>query len=48
MYPSSALSTGSLIAIAFTVVAAMAVWLGAVYYAAREPGTGSQRPNDER
>jgi hypothetical protein len=38
MYPSSALSAGALMAIAFTVAAAMAIWLGAVYYAAREPG----------
>ena len=38
MYPDSALSAGALVAIAFTVVAAMAIWLGAVYYAAREPG----------
>jgi hypothetical protein len=38
MYPNSALSAGALMAIAFTVVAAMAIWLGAVYYAARKPG----------
>jgi hypothetical protein len=37
MYPNSALSAGALIAIAFTVVVAMAIWLGAVYYAARGP-----------
>jgi hypothetical protein len=38
MYPSSALSAWALMAIAFTVVAAMAIWLGAVYHAARGPG----------
>jgi hypothetical protein len=36
--PNSALSAGALMAIAFTVAAAMAIWLGAVYYAARQPG----------
>ena len=38
MDPNSAISAGALMAIAFTVVAAMAIWLGAVYYAARQPG----------
>jgi hypothetical protein len=38
MDPDSALSAGALMAIAFTVAVAMAIWLGAVYYAARQPG----------
>ncbi len=38
MYPNSALSAWALMAIACTVLAALAIWLGAVYYAAREPG----------
>jgi hypothetical protein len=48
MYPNSALSAGALLAIAFTVAVAMATWLGAVYYAAREPKTRVQGPRDER
>jgi hypothetical protein len=37
MYPNSAISAGAMTAIAFTVLLALAAWLGAVYYAAREP-----------
>jgi hypothetical protein len=48
MYPNSAISAGALAAIAFTVVAAMAIWLGAVYRAAREPGTRKSGPTKER
>jgi len=36
MYPNSAISAGAMAAIAFTAVVALAIWLGAVYYAARE------------
>jgi hypothetical protein len=48
MYPSSAISAGALLAIAFTVVAAMGIWLGAVYHAAREPGNQKSGPSKER
>lgn len=37
MYPDSSLSAGAMMAIAFVVVVALAAWLGAVFYAAREP-----------
>jgi hypothetical protein len=43
MYPNSELSAGALMAIAFTVAVAMAIWLGAVYYAAREPGNRNSK-----
>jgi hypothetical protein len=38
MDPNSAISAGAVMAMVFTVVAAMAIWLGAVYYAASHPG----------
>jgi hypothetical protein len=37
MYPSNVLSAGEVTAIVVTVAVAMAIWLGAVFYAAREP-----------
>lgn len=45
MYPNSALSAGQLAAIAAVAVVCLAIWLGAVFIAAREPrrdsGTGT-------
>jgi len=45
MYPNSALSAGQLAAIAIIAIACLAIWLGAVFVAAREPrrdsGTGT-------
>lgn len=37
-YPNSALSLGSMMAIAFVAVATLACWLILVFVAAREPG----------
>ena len=36
MYPNSAISPGAMTAVAFTMVTVLAIWLGAVCYAARE------------
>jgi len=43
MYPDSAISAAAMIAIAAVMVAALAFWLGAVYYAAREPHRTQQK-----
>jgi hypothetical protein len=37
MYPNSALSAGQLAIIAVVAVACLAIWLGGVFLAAREP-----------
>ncbi len=37
MYPNSALSAGQLTLIAVVAVLCLAIWLGAVFVAAREP-----------
>jgi len=37
MYPNSALSAGQLAAIAVVAVLTLAIWIGAVFLAAREP-----------
>jgi hypothetical protein len=37
MYPNSALSAGQLAAIAVVAVVCLAIWLGGVFVAAREP-----------
>jgi hypothetical protein len=42
MYPNSALSAWQLTIMAVVVVVALAVWLGAVYLAAREPARHDQ------
>ncbi len=42
MYPNSALSAWQLAVIAVVAVAGLAVWLTAVYLAAREPRTHAQ------
>ena len=46
MYPNSALSAGQLALIAVVAVACLAIWIGGVFVAAREPrhrdsGTGT-------
>jgi hypothetical protein len=52
MYPNSALSAGQLAAIAIVAVLGLAIWIGGVFLAAREPrhressaGTPSQPQN---
>ncbi len=42
MYPNSALSAWQLAVIAVVAVAGLAIWLAAVYLAAREPRTHAQ------
>jgi hypothetical protein len=42
MYPSSAISAGAMTVVALTMVTVLAIWLGAVFCAAREPR--HQRP----
>jgi hypothetical protein len=37
MYPDSAISGWAMFVIAITVLTVLAAWLGAVFYAAREP-----------
>jgi hypothetical protein len=37
MYPNSALSAGQLAAIAVVAIVCLAIWIGAVFIAAREP-----------
>jgi len=37
VYPNPAISAGTMTIIAVTAVTALAIWLGVVYYAAREP-----------
>ncbi len=37
MYPNSALSAGQLAAIAVVVIVCLAIWIGAVFLAARQP-----------
>ena len=49
MYPNSALSAGQLALIAVVAVLSLAVWLGGVFIAAREPrhresGAGTASP----
>jgi hypothetical protein len=41
MYPNSALSAGQLAAIAVVAAVCLAIWIGAVFIAAREPRGGS-------
>jgi hypothetical protein len=46
MYPNSEISPGAMVAVALTVLVTLAIWLGAVYRASREPA--HHEPEDHR